>query len=224
MSYTTEWKSLGTLSLINYGEKHAERLERSGEPGLVEWSKTVRGSVADGRNAYAASRPLRALSVAATTRKDKADDALDSYISALSYDLLGPSILNGDRDATEYRVQFPEGNIGFIQGPDRAELARVQMMVGVLESTPTHPMANRAAELKARAETMSAALNDMSTAQGAYETARRIEKEKRDALEKTLRKSIHMVTAEVGNRKKADAFFPTIAESKVPEEEDAPAA
>jgi hypothetical protein len=221
MTDTNEWKGLGTLSLINYTEKHAERLERSGEPGLVAWSKTVRGSVADAKNAYAASRPLRALWTAATARKDLADDDLDSAVSGLSYDLLGPKFCRGDRSAADYRALFPEGNINFINGPDRAELARVQMMIEVLESNSNHPMASRAAELKAKSETMTAALSEMSAAQGAYEAARRVEKEKRDALHKTLRKSIHVVTAETGSRKKADAYFPTIAESRVPEEEEA---
>jgi len=75
-----------------------------------------------------------------------------------------------------------------------------------------------------RAEALRAALDGMSTTVGAYEAARLLEKEKRDALERILRKSVHICEAELGTREKAAALFPTIRESRVAEDEPETAA
>lgn len=223
MSQVARWTKLGSLSLINFAEKHAERLERSACAPIAAIAPPVRTAVSETRLAHAAARPLLALRRAATARKDEADDGLDAFIASMSYDLLAPALLDGDRDAAAYRVLFPQGNLRFISGPDRAQLVQVQMMVSVLRADPSHPLAQRADALEVLAKTLDAALKAQSAAEGAYEAARIVESDKREALERVLRKSRHLLMAELMDPALVDAYFPTLAEATVAEDDAAEA-
>ena len=211
--------SLGTLSLINFVRKHAERLARHASPAIAALAPPVIAAADDLEAAYAARRPLATLWSQAIAIRDAADEALDGAISALSYDLLSPSLLDGDRRATEYRALFPEGNTRFIQGPDRAELAQVAGMVAYLEANPEHPMASRAADLEAKAAQLTGALGQAAAAEGALRNTQAVEKERRYQLVRALRKSVSVLRGELASEKKVDALFPPIAEAKVAEDE-----
>jgi glutathione S-transferase len=212
---------LGVLSLLNFARKHAERLAKHDRPDVAALSGPVLAVSGDLESAYAASRPLAALSVAATRNKDVADDDLDDTIAQVSYELLGPSILNGDRDAKDYRVLFPEGNIRFIQGPDRAELVQVNAIATYLELNPSHPMASRAVVLRQKAAAVEAALGPATSAQSALEAALVVQRERKAALVRVLRKNVRFLRDQFdGVEAKVDALFPTFAEAKVKEDTD----
>jgi hypothetical protein len=167
---------------------------------------------------------MLALWKAATAAKDAADGSLDKFFGSMSYDMLSPSLLNGDRNHLDYRVLFPEGNIGFIHGSDRAEVIQSEAMVSYLKANPSHPMAARATELETKVAALDDALGPQVTAENALRAAEKIEKDKRQNLGRSLRKVQAELHSHFMNKEKEDAFFPTIAESKVNEdEEDAPA-
>jgi hypothetical protein len=211
--------SLGTLSLINFARKHAARLAHHASPAIAVLAPPVIAAADDLEATYAARRPLATLWSQAIGVKDAADAALDDAISALSYDLLAPSVLDGDRRATEYRALFPEGNTRFIQGPDRAELAQVAGMVAYLTAHPEHPMAPRVADLETKAAQLTAALEQVAAAEGELRIAQAVEKERRAQLVRALRRSVSLLRGELANEKQVDALFPPIAEAKVAEDE-----
>jgi len=212
-------KSLGTLSLINFGRKHAERLARHASPEISALAPIVIAAADGLEAAYTARRPLATLWSRATAEKEAADGALDDAITAMSYDLLAPSLLDGDRRATEYRALFPEGNTRFVHGPDRAELAQVAGMVAYLAANPDHPMAPRAADLEAKAAALAAALGKVAAAEGALRNAQAVEKERRALLVRALRRSVSLLRGELANERQVDALFPPIAEARVTEDE-----
>jgi hypothetical protein len=111
MNIASTITGFGTLSLVNFGRKHAEKLGSSGVAEVAALKDRVALAVTELEQAYQARRPLMALWTNATRAKDNADDALDAVISALSYERLGPSHLKGDRNQATYRALFPEGNI-----------------------------------------------------------------------------------------------------------------
>ena len=211
--------SLGTLSLINFVRKHAERLAHHASPTITALAPFVIAAADDLEAAYAARRPLSTLWSRAIGVREAADTALDGAISALSYDLLAPSLLDGDRRATEYRALFPEGNTRFIHGPDRAELAQVAGMVAYLNAHPEHPMAPRAADLEAKAAMLTAALGQVAAAEGALRSAQAAEKERRAQLVRALLRSVSLLRGELANERQVDALFPPVAEAKVAEDE-----
>jgi len=216
--------SFGTLSLLNFGRKHAEKLGGNGAAEIAGLKDRVALAVTELEQAYQARRPLMALWNNAIRAKDAADDALDTAISALSYELLGPNYLKGDRNQAAYRALFPTGTIQFISGPDRAELAQVNAMVAYLKANATHPVADRATDLETKASALAACLEPAAAAETALRNARAIERDKRDTLVRTLRKSAAVLRAEFMDEKKVEALFPTVQESRVPEEDSTPAA
>jgi glutathione S-transferase len=209
-------RKLGTLSLSNFGRRHADRLAAHDRAAISERTSVVRHAVDDLDLAYSARRPLRALWVQATALKDAADSSLDDAIRAIRYDLLGPSHLKGDRGAVAYRALFPDGTIDFITGPDRVELAQVAAMAAYLEANPGHPMASCAADLRVKAAAMAAALEH------ALRAAQVVEREKREALGRVLRKSGTFLRDQLdGDERQVDGLFPTVAEARVAEADDA---
>jgi glutathione S-transferase len=212
---------LGVLSLLNYARKHVERLQNHPRPEVAVLSGPVTTVSADLESAYTASRPLRALSVAATRHKDDADDELDDMVAQISYELLSPAVLHGDRDAKDYRVLFPEGNIRFIHGPDRAELVQVNAIAAYLENNPSHPMAPRAVVLRQKSAAVEAALGTAAAAQAAFAATLVVQRERKAALVRVLRKNVRVLRDQFdGVEAKVDALFPTIAEAKVKEDPD----
>ncbi|MDD5306592.1 MAG: hypothetical protein PHU25_04655 [Deltaproteobacteria bacterium] len=208
--------AFGTLSIANFGRKHAEKCAAHKDMEIQARGVAVMQNVTDLEQAYAARRPLAALWTQATDAKDAADDALDDAVRALSYDLLGPSALKGDRSSPLYKALFPAGNIAFIDGPDRAEIAQVQGMAAHLEANPQHPMAGRAADLRSKCAALEAALGPLASAEAAFRAAQGLERDKRDALCRSLRKSVTFLRDRLdADEKKVEALFPTIAESKV---------
>jgi hypothetical protein len=212
-------RSLGTLSLINFGRKHAERLAQHASPEISGRAAIVTAAADGLEAAYTARRPLVTPWTQAAMAKDEADDALDAAISALSYELLGPALLRGDRRAPAYRALFPEGNIDFVGGPDRAELAQVAGMVAYLKANPEHPMASRAADLEAKAAALAAALEPIAAAESALRNAQAVERERRMDLVRTLHKSAAVLRGELMDERQVDALFPPIADAKVAEDE-----
>ena len=213
-------KQLGTLSLINFASKHAEKLNQFPDESLRAHGARVLGETDKLRNAYAARRPLRALWVDATRAKDDKDDALDDLVRTVSYDLLAPALLNKNRKAPEYRVLFPDGTIAFIDGSDREEIAHVHGMVAYLRATPTHPMAGRAEALHEKVVALEEALGPQARAEQALRAAEVLEREARDGLHRCLRKSVTFLRDHFdGTESKVDSLFPSIAEAKVKEEE-----
>lgn len=210
--------SFGTLSLLNYARKTAEKL-RQGDAELVSMADLVQGALEQLDLAYTARRPLVALWTAATAAKDAADGDLDGSIGGMSYDLLSPAHLKGDRKHPDYRVLYPAGNINFIHGPDRAEVVQVNAMVAYLKAHPQHPMADRAVELETKAAALDATLSPVSAAESALRAAQTLEKEKRKDLGRTLRKTAATLRAHFMDEKKVEGFFPTVAEAKVQEDE-----
>ncbi|HUT79227.1 MAG TPA: hypothetical protein VM285_16125, partial [Polyangia bacterium] len=189
--------SSGTLTLINFGRKHAAKLAAHADPAINGGAAAITTATDALETAYGARRPLVSLWRQSTEDKDAADDALDGAIAAMSYELLGPSLLKGDRGSAAYRALFPEGNTAFIQGPDRAELAQVGGMVAYLEAHPGHPMAGRAADLAAKAATLAAALDPVTAAETALRAAQAVERDRRQALARRLRKSAAVLRAEL---------------------------
>jgi len=212
-------RELGVLSVISFAAKHADLLANNSTPAINARAPVVRAAVSGLELAYGASRPLRALWSLAVKAKDAADDDLDDTISALSYDLLGPSILKGDRDAADYRVLFPEGNIDFINGPDRAELAQVNAIASHLEQTPTHPMAGRATLIRQKAAVMDAAMGPVAAAETTYRNSLAVQRARKEAVVRVLRKNVRFLRDQLdGDEAKVDALFPTVAECKTKEE------
>jgi hypothetical protein len=212
-------KSFGTLSLVNFGRKHAERLAQHASPEIAARAAIVMAAVADLEAAYAVRHPLAALWSRAAAAKEEANDALDAAITALSYDLLAPALLDGDRRAPAYRALFPKGNIAFIDGPDRAELAQVAGMVMYLDANPSHPMASRADDLDAKADALLASLEPVTAAEAALRSAQAVEKGCRVELVLVLRKSAAVLRGALMDEDQVDALFPPIAEVKVAEDE-----
>lgn len=215
--------SFGTLSLLNFARKTEEKLRQAGSAELSAPADRVQEALTQLDLAYAARRPLVALWSAAAAAKNAADDELDTAIAAVSYDLLSPARLKGDRKHPDYRALFPAGNIHFIHGPDRAEVVHVNAMVAYLKANPQHPAADRATELEAKAAFLDAALAPVVAAESALRAAQAVEKEKRKDLGRALRKTAAILRAELMDEKKVDAFFPTVAEAKVQEDEEAAA-
>lgn len=219
-------RSLGTLSIINFSLKHSDKLKAALDSDIAGRSPIVRTAVHELELAYSSRRPLLALQMSFTKRKNEADSVLDDCIRGISYDLLSPSILNGDREATEYRALFPDGTISFIYDPERVELVHVTGMVAYLNANPSHPMAGRSSDLKAKADALNATLEPQTAAEQAYLRALVLEAEKRETLCRALRKSVTFLRDKFdGDESKVDSFFPTIAEARVKEdeEEEAPA-
>lgn len=217
-------RELGTLSLLNYARKHASLCAAHTNDAVKGCAPPVETAAAELESAYGASRPLRALWASATRTKDRADDALDEVIAALSYELLGPKHLNRDRDASDYRVLFPDGNIRFIHGADRAQVAHVRGMVRYLKANPSHPMASRAAELDEKVEALDAALGPQTAAESSYRAAQTLEADRRATLVRALRKSAAILRSELdGGEAAVDRLFPKIAEARVDERDGAPA-
>ena len=224
MKIANSVNKFGTLSLLNFGRKHAEKLGQSDVPAIAALKQPIAAAVMELEQSYAARRPLAALWNSATEVKDEADEALDNVISELSYELLGPAILKGNRGAPSYRALFPEGNIGFINGPDRAELAQVSAMVAYLKANPEHPMSARATDLEAKAAALQASLDPIVAAEAALRSAQAAERGKREALVRILRKSVAMIRAELMDEKKVQGLFPTVQEARIQEDEQAPIA
>ena len=215
--------SLGTLSVMNFARKHREKLLSSNNTAVAALAARVDTALSPLEAAYAARRPLTALWREATAAKDAADDELDSFIAALSYDLLSPSNLKGDRAHPSYRGLFPEGNIAFISGPDRVEVVQVNAMAAYLKNNPNHPMADRVTQLETLAAGLDAALGPVVSAESALRQAQALEREKRSDLRRALRKSAALLRAELMDEKQVDALFPSVEESKVTEDaEDVP--
>jgi len=212
-------KSFGTLSLINFGRKHAERLAHHATPEIAARAELVLDAVVDLEAAYAARRPLATAWSQASAAKEAANHALDAAITALSYDLLAPALLDGDRRAPGYRALFPKGNIAFVNGPDRAELAQVAGMVMYLDANPEHPMASRADDLEAKADALYDALEPVTAAEAALRNAQAVEKERRVELVRVLRRSAAVLRGALMDERAVDALFPPIAEAKVAEDE-----
>ena len=212
-------KSFGTLSLINFGRKHAERLAQHASPEIAARAAIVTAAVDDLEAAYTERRPLAALWSQAAAAKESANDALDAAITALSYDLLAPSLLDGDRKAPAYRALFPKGNIAFISGPDRAELAQVAGMIMYLDAHPEHPMASRAADLEAKSVALSDSFEPVTAAETALRNAQAVEKGCRAELVRVLRKSAAVLRGALMDEAQVDALFPPIADVKVAEDE-----
>jgi hypothetical protein len=220
MNITTILGSSGTLTLLNFARKHAEKLAAHPDQEIRDRAKPVLGAIDSLEQAYSARRPLASLWSAAAAAKDDADDRLDGFVSALSYELLGPGLLKGDRSAPAYRGLFPAGNIAFVNGPDRSELAHVSGMVAFLRGNPGHPLADRATGLAALAAELDAALPAVTSAETALRAAWAVEREHRDALKRALRKSVTFLRYHLDrDEKKVDALFPPIAEAKVAEDE-----
>jgi hypothetical protein len=213
-------RNLGTLSLANYGRKHAERLRQHPDASVAQRAEVVSAAVSDLENAFAARRPLVALWSAETEKKDAADDSLDDYIRAISYDLLAPGLLNGDRAHAQYRALFPDGTVRFVDGPDREQLAHVAGMAKFLKDHPDHPMAGRRAGLLKLAAKLETALDAVAAAEAAVHSAWQIERDKREVVIRTLRKSATFLRDYFdGDEAKVDALFPTLAEARVPDAE-----
>lgn len=216
--------SFGTLSLLNFGRKTVEKLRQAGRPEIVAMADPVQEAI-DGLDlSYTARRPLVALWTGATLAKNAANDGLDGCIGAMSYDLLSPAYLKGDRTHPDYRALYPSGNINFIHGPDRAEVVQVNGMVTYLKDHPQHPMAERAAELETKAAALDATLGPVSAAESALRAAQTVEREKRVELGRALRKTSALLRAHFMDESKVNSFFPTVAETKVQEEEEAASA
>jgi hypothetical protein len=101
------------------------------------------------------------------------------YLLEGSTRLLSPSYLNKNRNHPDYLVLFPEGNIGFIHGPDRQEVIQVTAMVSYLKANPSHPMASRATDLDLKVTALDNALGPVVAAEDALRGAQAIEKDKR---------------------------------------------
>lgn len=211
--------SMGTLSIMNFAGKHQEKLLSSNTLEAPALADSIAAVLAPLDAAYAARRPLMALWREATAAKDAADDTLDTFIATLSYELLGPSQLKGDRSHPWYRALFPDGNIRFIQGPDRAEVAQVKAMAAYLQSNPTHPMADRATTLETLAAKLEASLPPVIAAESVLRQTEALEREKRDDLRRALRKSAAVLRAELMDEHLVNALFPSVEESTVPEDE-----
>jgi hypothetical protein len=211
-------QSFGVLTIINFARKHADKLAQCGVEALVPLAEAVRAAASELEAALGARMPLQSVWSAAAQRKDALDDALDAFIAAMSYDLLGPQLLKGDRSSAAYRAIFTAGNLDFLRAPERSELALVNGMVLYLKANPDHPMAGRAAELEAKAQALSASLEPVVAAETALRAAQALEKEKRESLGRVLRKSAAIARAELMDEKKVFALFPTIAEAQVKED------
>ncbi len=211
--------AFGTLSLINFARKTKEKLRQAVEPEVVALADLIETAMSDLQLAYSARRPLVSLWSAATRVKEAANSALDTMIAALSYDLLSPALLNKNRRHSDYLSLFPEGNIDFIHGPDRQEVVQVAAMVAYLKATPTHPMASRATELELKNDALDSALGPATAAEAALRSAWTLERDKRQALGRTLCKVKALLHAHFMDKEKEESFFPTIAESKVEEDE-----
>jgi hypothetical protein len=216
-------RRFGTLTLLNFSRKTVEKVEKGSDPEVPAFAAPLKTAIGELELAYAVRRPLRALWMAATAAKDAADDSLDNSIGGLSYDLLSPSFLNKNRRHPDYLALFPEGNIDFIHGADRKEVVQVNAMVAYLKATPTHPMASRATELETKVVALDDALKPMVDAEDALRAAEAVEKGKRQNLCRALRKVQAQLHSHFMDKKKEDAFFPTVAEYTV-EEDDEPAA
>ena len=222
MNLSKAVSSLGTLSLMNFARKHMEKLQSSNNAEVNGISERIAAALSPLEAAYAARRPLVSLWRDSAAAKDAADDALDNFIAAMSYELLGPSQLKGDRSHPSYRALFPEGNIRFINGPDRAEVVQVNAMAAHLKSHPEHPMADRATALETMAATLDTALGPVVSAESALRQAQQLEREKRSDLRRALRKSAALIRAELMDEGLVGGLFPSVEESKVAEDaEDA---
>lgn len=217
----SDYANLGSLSLINVGTKHAERLEAHANAEVKARAPFMRASTGELQSAYQARRTLKIMWISASQKRDQADDELDAELSNMSYELLGLKHINKNRKHTDYRLVFPDGNTDFMNGPDRAELAVVGGIVKVLEKNPEHPMATRGPKVAALAATMEASLTSQTTAESAYRAAEALENEKRRALYRALKKSRHTLMGILdGDAKAVDALFPTLPEVRVDEKEE----
>jgi hypothetical protein len=212
--------SFGTLSLINFVRKTCEKLGKSSDQEVRALAEILNTGINELSLAYAARRPLLALWKAATQAKDAADGSLDKFFGSMSYDLLSPALLNGNRNHPDYRVLYPEGNINFIHRPDRAEVIQAEAIITYLKANPSHPMASRVQELEMKVAALDTALDPQTTAEDALHAAERVEKEKRKNLGRSLQKVQAQLHSHFMDKDKEDAFFPTIAESKVNEDEE----
>jgi len=225
MNLSRTLNSLGALSLINFSRKHAEKLAESKSPAVAARAAIVTQKVDALEQTYSARRPLLALYSQTTTAKDEADEALDGAISALSYELLGPTMLKGDRGSMAYRALFPQGNINFINSPVRAELAQVEGIVAYLKANPSHPMAGRAPDLADKAAALEATLRPQAQAEAAYRAAQEVERTARRDLLSCLRKQVYFLRSELeGDEKKVEALFPAVKDITVKNDEPAPQA
>lgn len=215
----SDFSNAGTLTLINMGRTHADKLAAHPNAAIKARALSVRGHVEDLQLAFNARAPLRALWQSATARKDQADDELDAAVSTLSYDLLAPGLLNKNRNAPEYLALFPQGDIRFLVGADREELAMVSSMVAHLKSNPAHPMSSRAGALDAKAAALDATLGPQAAAEQAYRSTQKVEADKRAALVRVLKKSITFLRDQLdADEKQVDALFMSLAEARVPDD------
>jgi len=219
----SEVRRLGTLSLVNFARKHAEKCGADPRPEVQARATTVGAAVRALEDSHAAYRPLRALWEQATTIKDDADDGVESVIREISYDLLAPKLLNKERSDPRYRVLFPQGNLDFINGADRVQVAHVRGMVKVLRDTPSHPMADRAARLEAVNEAFDASLAPQTAAESAFRASETLMRDQREALYRTLRKSVTYLRDQLdGDEAAVEKLFPTVAEARVNDSDDTP--
>jgi hypothetical protein len=68
---------------------------------------------------------------------------------------------------------------------------------------------------------LDASLGPVIAAESALRQAESMERDKRDALRRAVRKSAALLRAELMDEKLVDAYFPSVAESTVPEDEPA---
>jgi hypothetical protein len=206
----------GTLALINFVRKHADKLRQSADPVVQAHGERVAAGADALERAYQERRPLRAAWVETTLLKDLADDALDELIASISHDLLG--LCGRNRRALAYRVLFPDGTLQFTYGPDREELVQVRGMVSYLDEHPEHPLAGRKDELAQAAQALDAALSPQAQAEAAFRSAQAKERTERSALTRALRKSARFLRDHLdGDEAKVEALFPPIPAKPEPD-------
>lgn len=213
-------KKLGSLSMVNFAKKHADKLDAHENQEVKARAPLVRQAANNVENAYIAHRPLRALWSSATDAKERGDETVEKEVRGISYDLLAPSLCDKNRKDERYRLLFTSGNIDFIQGSDRAQVAQVRGMVKVLRDNPSHPMSSRAAALEAKNEAFDALLGPQVAAETAFRQAETLLRDNREALYRALRKNLTFLRDVLDENEAAIAkLFPTIAESHVKDDE-----
>jgi len=189
--------AMSTSSMIEMGRKHAAKLSEHPNTEVGALAPGLLDKIDQLERARVKRRPLVNLWVETRQATELADDDVDTDISAMSYELLGPHYLKGDRDAKEYRALFSHGHIGFINNPIEEELTVVNHIVEYLSEHPEHPMAHWASSLKIKSTALHATLAPKKIAEDAYREARDTEQQARAELGRALRKSVFFLRAEM---------------------------
>ena len=85
---------------------------------------------------------------------------------------------------------------------------------------PSYPRSAFFAFVRLKAAALDAALAPVIAAESALRAAQAVERERRKDLGRTLRKTAALLRAHFMDEKKVDAFFPSVAEAKVPEDDE----